>query len=67
MQVLSALLSCWPALLVWLLIVQPQLAWYSKTLRQEPSFESYPWVIRALLWLADHVWPYTKVARVRDH
>lgn len=53
----------WPAVLVWLGISLPVLAYYS------PSWDTearavLPWWFRAFTWCVVHTWPYTKVARV---
>lgn len=60
----SALLPLWEAGLVWAFLVIPTMAWNAHKLR-DPShpFAPLPRSLLALLWLSDHTWPYTKLAR----
>lgn len=64
MRLLSVLSSLWPAALVWLLVTMPALAWHAPDLQRH--FTPLPSSLRILLWLAAHVWPYSKIYRVAE-
>lgn len=59
---LLLLRSLWPAILVWLLIVYPLMAWQSYRIRNQ-SHLPVPWMLRVYLWQVEHIWPYTKIVR----
>lgn len=50
----------WPAVVVWLCICYPMLAWSSSEVRQ--AWPRLPLLLRVLLWLVEHVWPYSRIA-----
>lgn len=55
-------LVLWPVAMVWLILL-PLLAWQSGHL---PADQPMPWGFRPMVWVAQHVWPYVRLAALRD-
>lgn len=55
------LLALWPAALVWLFLVLPQLAWSSPKLLAPDAPFPLPWYLRWPMRALQHVWPYSRI------
>lgn len=58
-----ALQGLWPAVLVWLLLILPQLAYSSSRLLAPDTPYPLPWYLRWPLRGLQHVWPYSRIVQ----
>ncbi len=66
MRWLSLFSALWPAAAVWLLIVLPQMAWSGRSVLEQEWLQPVPLVLRVPIWVGQHVWPYSKIARAHE-
>jgi len=62
-RLLTSLIPLWPAVLVWLVICFPMLAWSSFNLRRSEWLE-LPLFLRMMLWFVEHAPIYRKIAKI---
>lgn len=55
-------MDTWAVWVVWLTLILPYLAYTASDLRRE--MQGMPWWMRALLWVLEHTWPYSKCYRL---
>jgi hypothetical protein len=59
----SVWVQLWPAVVVWLVITLPSLAWYGSRMR-DSEWLDIGWWLRASIWCVGHTWPYSKLYRL---